>query len=1259
MRKKKRILSLLLCLCLLFSLCPQTAAAGEIQDIGFTAQGTGLCEHHPQHTDECGYTEGSEGTPCTYVCEICYPQDSGEAEDAGTEEELEHMSQDEQAAVYEQVQAACNAYNALTTDQQEQITGAEVINDLFAVFNGMAMPLATGAFNVSGGSEGNDYSYSDGVLTINNGANLTISTNSQTSDRIAIASGATATITLSSVNITASAGSPAIDIPSGSSLTLNLAEGSQNTLSTASGVSSSGAPGIHLPTGATLIIQGLGNLSVKGGDSSTSDGGAGIGGNRGTFATQVEGCGTVIILGGTVSIAGGTTSSGSSAGVGIGGGYNSAGGTGGAGGTVIILDDNVTVTGGIGGGAGVTGSGATGQGIKPTDDGNYTVYGDLKLPDGVTFPNGITINIPDGTSLTLPEGASWPENVTITGGGSISPKLTATITISANLDKTHDGSAVSLDSSNYTYTGDTTTPTIIITWHADNSGTIGNQLTDNAAPSAPGIYWVKVSAAETSRYAAAEATKRFTISQPLAAPEDLSLTSTEPSKATAAWNAVKNASGYSVQLYKDGQALGNAVSVSSSTSSSKISHTFDISAGGSYTFTVTATGRGAYSDSSQSSQSAALHTVSFDKNGGTGTIPMQLIPNGGTATAPAEPARIGYRFDGWYSDSNFAEGGKWTFATSTVTAATTLYAKWTAIDYEITITVQGGTGNSATASVNSITATSANIGDTVTLTATAAEDYHFVEWQVTFGGVTISEQNTFTMPAGAVAITAVFEEHTFTGWTANGNDTHTGTCSCGVTSTENCTYENGVCTVCNYVDVTTTDPASSSVKEGETATFTVTATGDDGDDISCQWQISMDGGSTWADIDGATSQSHTTQAATMDMDGYQYRCVVSNATGDSATSSAATLTLYRPVTKVELDRKDLSLTLGHTTVLTVTVSPDNATDQCIQWSSSPGGIVTIAPDANDSTKATITATGTGAAVITATAADGSGCSDSCTVTVSSPYYPVTGITLDQTSLSLEKGSTATLHATVAPAYATNPTVTWSSSDTAVATVDRTGTVTAVGGGTAVITAKAGSYSATCTVTVPITPSSTALTVAGRTTSSVTLSWDGVEEAEGYTIWYRSEYETEVTRKIIWDGDTTTWTKTGLEPGTKYFFAIRSWVTDADGKYVFSEVSPTQRGTTKPEAAQIQSVTVSNGYVKVRMAGEARGAKRYSICYADSRNGFTENNFLVGIRTSYTVRTMAPQLEPGTYYICVKSYRDLGNNKRIYGDWSNIVRATVR
>ena len=82
--------------------------------------------------------------------------------------------------------------------------------------------------------------------------------------------------------------------------------------------------------------------------------------------------------------------------------------------------------------------------------------------------------------------------------------------------------------------------------------------------------------------------------------------------------------------------------------------------------------------------------------------------------------------------------------------------------------------------------------------------------------------------------------------------------------------------------------------------------------------------------------------------------------------------------------------------------------------------------------------------------------------------PATGISLSQTSLSLTKGNTATLTATVTPSGSTD-SVTWTSSNTAVATVSN-GVVTAVGNGSATITAKAGSKSATCSVTVttPVT-----------------------------------------------------------------------------------------------------------------------------------------------------------------------------------------------
>ena len=80
------------------------------------------------------------------------------------------------------------------------------------------------------------------------------------------------------------------------------------------------------------------------------------------------------------------------------------------------------------------------------------------------------------------------------------------------------------------------------------------------------------------------------------------------------------------------------------------------------------------------------------------------------------------------------------------------------------------------------------------------------------------------------------------------------------------------------------------------------------------------------------------------------------------------------------------------------------------------------------------------------------------------HVEVSGVTLNQATLALKTGETGTLTATVQPSNATNKTVTWSSSNTSVATVTN-GTVTAVAEGTATITATAGGKSATCQVTV--------------------------------------------------------------------------------------------------------------------------------------------------------------------------------------------------
>ena len=70
---RKRLTAALLCLCLLFTLLPATAFAEGEADSGTPPAGRALCEHHPQHDESCGYTEGTEGSPCTHEHdEDCY-----------------------------------------------------------------------------------------------------------------------------------------------------------------------------------------------------------------------------------------------------------------------------------------------------------------------------------------------------------------------------------------------------------------------------------------------------------------------------------------------------------------------------------------------------------------------------------------------------------------------------------------------------------------------------------------------------------------------------------------------------------------------------------------------------------------------------------------------------------------------------------------------------------------------------------------------------------------------------------------------------------------------------------------------------------------------------------------------------------------------------------------------------------------------------------------------------------------------------------
>ena len=165
-------------------------------------------------------------------------------------------------------------------------------------------------------------------------------------------------------------------------------------------------------------------------------------------------------------------------------------------------------------------------------------------------------------------------------------------------------------------------------------------------------------------------------------------------------------------------------------------------------------------------------------------------------------------------------------------------------------------------------------------------------------------------------------------------------------------------------------------------------------------------------------------------------------------------------TGIKLDRTEVSLERDATVQLAATVTPVDADDRTVIWSSNDNGIARVDDNGR------VTAVSVGTTTITATTNDGSGLTASCTLTVTPKT--VQSITMDEEALNLERGETTRLTVIVTPQDADDVSVTWYSNNSGVATVDDGGRVTAIEVGTAVITATTNDgsgLSAKCTVTV--------------------------------------------------------------------------------------------------------------------------------------------------------------------------------------------------
>ena len=163
------------------------------------------------------------------------------------------------------------------------------------------------------------------------------------------------------------------------------------------------------------------------------------------------------------------------------------------------------------------------------------------------------------------------------------------------------------------------------------------------------------------------------------------------------------------------------------------------------------------------------------------------------------------------------------------------------------------------------------------------------------------------------------------------------------------------------------------------------------------------------------------------------------------------------VSGVALNKKVATINVGKTVTVKATVTPANAANKTLAWTSSNTKIATVSNGVVKGVKA-------GRVVITAKTTDGSNISATCTVTVK---QPVTSISLSKKA-TMYTGKKLTLKAKVNPANASNKALTWKSYNTKIAKVASNGVVTGVKAGTVKITATAkddSRKSATCTVTV--------------------------------------------------------------------------------------------------------------------------------------------------------------------------------------------------
>ena len=188
-------------------------------------------------------------------------------------------------------------------------------------------------------------------------------------------------------------------------------------------------------------------------------------------------------------------------------------------------------------------------------------------------------------------------------------------------------------------------------------------------------------------------------------------------------------------------------------------------------------------------------------------------------------------------------------------------------------------------------------------------------------------------------------------------------------------------------------------------------------------------------------------------------CIITATAKDGGSKAECVVTVVQPAKELSLNKHTAIIKVGNSEELRATVSPETTTDKSVNWASMDNSIAEV------NNNGVITGKKAGKVTIVAQATTNPEAKDYCEVTV---LQPVTGIEIDKKSITFTStGESCQLSATVKPDDASDKTVRWFSSNTAVCTVSKSGVVIATGAGNAIVTATSvdGGFVAVCIVTV--------------------------------------------------------------------------------------------------------------------------------------------------------------------------------------------------